>query len=442
MRDAPPSWGGLPDQPGNGRLPDLIWTLASEVQPRPIRWVEKPFLLDSTFHLLVGKKAAGKGLWLTHTAARISRGELGPKTGVLWLSMSEDSYAVDIVPRLIVANAELAEVCFLANGLIRLPEQMQLLEERILPHIGLVVIDPLAGVMGSGLSSNNDTDIRPLLQGLNQMADRKQVMVVGIRHISIKAGGDEALASVLGSTAWVDVPRMVLGLFRDDVSTDLRHLFVLAGNRTPSEPTGAMFHVGGMPLDGHEEEVPTATLLGTSMKDPNELLSARGPNSSRTREAEDLVIKTLAEQPGEATYSDIIDTRLAQETGLAAQTIRNLRVKMGSKGTGLLRAWRERPDDKTSPWIVGLSESGRALARERGWMEDHSAPLIPSPSTPPLGLSDTQRESYSAGRDLIQESETEAVSGTPGSAVSKDLESQQVPLDAPDWEKNFWQGKE
>jgi len=427
----PPTWGGLPDQNGNHRLPDLSWSMASEITERPIHWIDKPFLLDSTFHLLCGKKAVGKGLWLVNTVARMTRGELGEKTGVLWLSMSEDSYAVDLVPRLRAANAELSEVACLTNGHIRLPEQSELLAERIQPHIGLVVIDPLAGTLGAA-SANNDWEIRPMLQGLNQLADERQVIVVGIRHFSIKAGnGNEAIASVLGSTAWVDVPRMVLGVFRDDQEPDMRHLFVLAGNRTTPEPTGVVFHVGGIEMSGHEEPVPKASILGVSLKDPNELLSARGPrdDATKTEAAKSVILHILHEQPTQQMLCDVLDTLVAEETGLAVKTLRNLRTNMGSKGSGLIRMWRERPDDKTTPYWVGLTESGKLIA-EGHLLSSPYMPLVPvKPEVPGSEGTNLQMGSL----------------GSQGSLPSVPLVPEalpQLPPNAPEWEKRYWESRE
>src|SRR5262245_37385642 len=271
--DAPPGWGGYPDQ-RQQLHPSPKFGLLSEIEQRPIHWIEKPFLLDSTFHLLVGKKAAGKGLWLADLAARITRGELGDKRGVLWLSMSEDSYATDISPRIQAAGGELADVVCLLNHEIHLPEQIEILEAHITDEIALVVIDPLVGTMSGRKSSNSDSDVRPMLQALNRLADRKAVLIIGIRHISIKAGrnGDDPIASVLGSTAWVDVPRMVLGVFRDDADPLLRHLFVLEGNRTPIDTPGVVFQIEDTSLSGHEDPVPHIRLVGQSRKDPAELL--------------------------------------------------------------------------------------------------------------------------------------------------------------------------
>ena len=74
-------------------------TPLSQVQPREIEYVDYPLLQASAFHLVAGRKGAGKGTTLADIAARVTRGELGTKRSVIWIG-SEDSSAIDMRPRL------------------------------------------------------------------------------------------------------------------------------------------------------------------------------------------------------------------------------------------------------------------------------------------------------------------------------------------------------
>src|SRR5436190_2182821 len=63
----------------------------SLVEMLPIVFVDKPLFQANAFHLLVGKKNAGKGTFLSSVAARFTRGELGEARNVIWIAAGEDS---------------------------------------------------------------------------------------------------------------------------------------------------------------------------------------------------------------------------------------------------------------------------------------------------------------------------------------------------------------
>ena len=67
-------------------------------------------------------------------------------------------------------------------------------------------------------------------------------MVFGVRHLG-KDSSRGALASVLGSTAFVDVPRAVILMAADDEDEMLFHAQVVAGNRGPRGDTGRAYRL-------------------------------------------------------------------------------------------------------------------------------------------------------------------------------------------------------
>src|SRR4051794_5088243 len=48
----------------------------TDVEMRSIRWVDRPFLQQAAFHVLAGKKGAGKGTWIANLIARATTGDL------------------------------------------------------------------------------------------------------------------------------------------------------------------------------------------------------------------------------------------------------------------------------------------------------------------------------------------------------------------------------
>src|SRR5260370_1444416 len=78
----------------------------SDVEMLPIRYVDKPLFQADAFHLVAGKKNAGKGTFLSHVAARVTRGEFGDKKNVIWIAAGEDSLALDVRPRIEAAGGD------------------------------------------------------------------------------------------------------------------------------------------------------------------------------------------------------------------------------------------------------------------------------------------------------------------------------------------------
>ena len=77
---------------------------------RSIEWLEKPLWQRSAFQLLAGPKGAGKGTYLAGLAARLSR----DGANVLFVS-TEDSAEIDLKPRLVAAGADI-DRCFLIRA--------------------------------------------------------------------------------------------------------------------------------------------------------------------------------------------------------------------------------------------------------------------------------------------------------------------------------------
>src|SRR5262245_39088287 len=146
MMDAPENWGGL--------TPPVMdnWVNLSDLITIPVEFADRPFIQRNAFHLLAGAKAVGKGTWLAHLAARVTLGEFGPNRNVLYLALGEDSYEIDVRPR-IQANGGDLQCCYGFKGALQLPqgaEEIQRKAEEV-GYVGLIVIDPV----GSALTRTN-----------------------------------------------------------------------------------------------------------------------------------------------------------------------------------------------------------------------------------------------------------------------------------------------
>src|SRR5262249_58894135 len=72
-------------------------------------------------------------------------------------------------------------------------------------NVGMLVIDPLANHVGKR-KTNDDGEVRDAISRLNKVADELDVVLVGTRNVTVKKVESGALAGILGSSAWVDVP--------------------------------------------------------------------------------------------------------------------------------------------------------------------------------------------------------------------------------------------
>jgi hypothetical protein len=297
-----------------------------DIQMRSIEWLERPLWQRSAFQLLAGIKGSGKGTYLASLAARITRAG----ANVLFVS-SEDSTEIDLKPRLVAAGADI-ERCFTITQHVRLPDDVLDLEilARSLGGVRLFVIDPLANHIGDN-NSNSDAEVRDAIAPLNGLADRLGCLLIGVRHPG-KDRSRGALASILGSTAWVDTPRAVVMIALDDEDAAVRHVQVVAGNRSLNGNAQA-FRIEAVPVEGLTEPITRAVELGESTKDVETLIGAQ-PAESKTDRARDLILDIL-EREGDQE-SDTLDAQVARETGLAARTVRNARN--GLRNQGLVKA--------------------------------------------------------------------------------------------------------
>ncbi len=285
------SWTEIVSAPANEVKPPraLVATPLEEIRMRSIEWLEKPLWQRSAFQLLAGPKGSGKGTCLAGLAARLSRNGIN----TLFVA-TEDSAEIDLKPRLVAAGAEIAR-CFLIRQHVNLPgdiDELRLLATS-LGGVGLLVIDPVANHIGAR-NSNNDAEVRDAIAPLNKLADDLGCLLIGVRHPG-KDRSRGALASILGSTAWVDTPRAVVMIAVDDENPTVRHIQVVAGNRSLNGSAQA-FRIDAVDVAGLAEPITLAVDLGESSKSVDDLLASEPKQTSRVsgEQLQELILRELA----------------------------------------------------------------------------------------------------------------------------------------------------
>ncbi|OBJ18261.1 AAA family ATPase [Mycobacterium colombiense] len=184
-----------------------------------------------TIAIAAGPEGVGKSSFGITLAALVSTGRLpgawfrAPKN-VLYVAV-EDSWAHTLVPRLMAAEADLGRIGRFevlsdsdAVATLSLPHDNDLFEAAIIEHaVALVVLDPLMSLMGDGIDTHRERDVREALDPLAKIADRTKAVILGIAHWN-KGSGSDLSARITGSGAFKNVPRAIFGFGRDPESAD------------------------------------------------------------------------------------------------------------------------------------------------------------------------------------------------------------------------------
>ncbi len=324
---------------------------------RKVNWLDKPIWQQNCFELLAGKKGVCKGTYLAGLSARCTVGELYDVPKRVLVVTSEDSIELDFLPRFLAADGDPSLVEVVVKDFL-IPRDHDWLEQtaRDLGDVGLIIIDPVGNHIGA---SNTDTEsgIRPAIAPFNDMADRLHCLIIGVRHLN-KDASSGALQSIMGGSAWVNVPRAVIVMARDDEDPMTFHYQVVAGNRGPIAVPARKLLLEIVPNVGIAEDITRTVELGASDKDVEQLLSIRErqeKSPTKSAEARALILDVL-EDEGEQE-SDSLDARIASITGLSARTVRDVRLRLGKEG--LTKARKSTDVDGNARWFVVRTNAPR-----------------------------------------------------------------------------------
>lgn len=254
-------------------------TSLSDVEVKSVDWHLKPFVQVAAFHLLAGDGGVGKGSWLAHLTAKITKGDtehLGEPRNVLVIA-SEDSAELDLKPRVLAAGGDPARV-FVLKKHILLPRDIDYIEEKIEQQrrgrpTGVVIIDPISNHIG-GASGDDESAVRKAINELNFVAERTGCTIFGVRHTTKSDVG--GVKSILGSVAWVNSPRVILMLDRLSsgyMDTGYRVLRVVKSNRG-QKGKEKRYRLTGAHVSGVVSEVPVIVPDFTPTPFPAPVVSA------------------------------------------------------------------------------------------------------------------------------------------------------------------------
>lgn len=239
---------------------------ASDIAPAAVEWLWRGWLAAGKLHVLGGAPGTGKTTLSLALAATVTTGgrwpdgtRADPGNVVMW--SGEDDPADTLIPRLMLAGADMTRVFFVAgvreNGKSRAFDPARDTEplRQTIEAVGkvrLLIVDPIVSAIAG--DSHKNAEVRRGLQPLVDTAAAMRCALLGITHFSKGTGGRDPVERLTGSLAFGALARVVLVAAKhQDAGIGTKRLFCRAKS-----------NIG--PDDGGFEYALTETHLKTNPK--------------------------------------------------------------------------------------------------------------------------------------------------------------------------------
>jgi hypothetical protein len=362
-------------------------TKLSTIKPRPVRWVWEDRVPAGELTLTPGRGGLGKSTFHAWMIAQLTRGTLPgvhfgtPKPCIV--AASEDSYECTIVPRLIAAGADM-DLVYRVDVVAETDEQVSislpadieaLIVEIIRIGAALLSLDPAMSVLSNKLDTHKDHEVRLSLEPVKGLAERTGCVVLGNAHFN-KSTGSDPLALIMGSAAFGNVPRAVLGFARDTDAEDGSCVISQVKNNLgrldlPSLRYGIESTV--IDTDWGPAEVGKLVMRGESDRSVSDILRDRATDDddrSERDEAAAWLIDYLTSNGGSATAGDAI--KAAAVHGIAKPTLTRARTRAGV---------RSAKHGMTGGWVWTIEESTEGTEESKNQRVDSSDSSVDSSGT-------------------------------------------------------------
>jgi hypothetical protein len=348
----------------------LVLTAASQIKPRPVYWGWQDRLPAGHVSMIAGREGIGKSLLLAWMIAQVARGLLpGIYPGTpraVFCCATEDSWQHTIVPRLIAAGADLELVYRIDVEMVEatagdtfrveltMPRDCDLLAAEVKRlEVALIALDPLMSAVDRTVDTNNDREMRTVLEPLARLADDTSCTVVGLGHFNKSASADP-LNLLMGSRAFAAVVRAVLAAARDPEAADGSCVLSQVKNNLGrlDQPHPHLRHPSAVvATDEGDAHVGKLHFTGDSARSVSDILAEMTNPADRTERAEcgEWLRQELTDGPKRTKEVEAA----GRERGFSQRTQWRARKQLGIKAEQMATGTQGR-----NQWWLSLDQAG------------------------------------------------------------------------------------
>ncbi len=341
---------------------------ASLIAPKRLEWLWPENIPKNALSLFVGMPKTGKTMLLIMIVAIVSSGGKYPDgtqatIGKVLFWTGEDDIQDTILPRLKAAGANLDNVMFVndtvsdgechpfspADDMALLLDTIERMQEKPV----LLVVDPIVSVVKE---MNNALEVRRGLEPLRTIAQNYKMAVVGITHFR-KSRGESGLGEqIIGSSAFLQVPRVVFYTLKVPDS-DGQCVFFRGDTNMAASDCGFTYAIESTEADfpEHQMVIDTATVTWGSRIEGDDLQmlispDGRGDSAPARLAAEDMLKAFLA---GGEQLKEEIDHEAKR------QGITTISLTRAKKALGIKHRKRKKSESSPGKSVWYLADQGQ-----------------------------------------------------------------------------------
>ena len=329
------------------------WISVSDIDPEEVSWLWRHRIPLGSLTIICGDAGLGKSLLTIELAARVTRGQMHVLPGqtdaeraepaTVAIITTEDSLAVTVRPRLEQAGADLTRVKVWSAGDgedLTFPSGIGRLRqfcERERPR--LLILDPLTGVIDSGIDSHKDQDIRRALKPLYGLAAEIGASITGISHLNKSTASGPWNYRVMGSVGIAAAAPSVLFFTRDPDEPEDSPARIVSLTKSNLGPPAKVVELT-LAKRAESQVHPTVGWRGESERSIASILTTSEASNGKGRggnleEAEDFLREYLAE----GARGTLAVESEAKNGGITEATLKRAKERIGARAFQQNRTW-------------------------------------------------------------------------------------------------------